>query len=115
MQKYALPTAISYRDSLNNFLALDPHWQEVINADKTYRFNPTEENAWWLGSAYWRYGYHLIDGPFDAYRLRKSIASFNAGIACYKTIKRRYEAAQKQIRKIRQNISHVRWRLEYEQ
>ena len=82
---------------------------------ETYEFNPTEENTWWLGVAYWAYGEHLSQGSYNTARLRKSVSSYLSAIACFKTIKMRYEAAQQEIQKLRQNIRHVRWRLEYNQ
>jgi hypothetical protein len=112
MQLQEIPP-ISYLDSLNQFLSLDTQWRKVITAHQTYRFNPTEENTWWLGSAYWGYGDHLSEGGYNATRLRKSLSSYLSAIACFKTIKMRYEAAQQEIEKIRHNIKQVRSRLEY--
>lgn len=102
---------INYRDSLQQFLTLEPEWRKVIAAYKVYQFNPTEKLAWRLGDAYYFYGYDLSVGEYNERTLRKALLCFEASIACFRTVKGRYEAAQREIRSLNKNIAYVRYRL----
>lgn len=104
-------TPVDYQSDLDYYLSFSADWQKVLFAKETYRFNPTEENNWWLGVAYWAYADKLAGRRYSSRRLNKSLSAYQSAIDCFNTVDTRQEEAQEEILKIRHNMKQVRRRL----